>query len=83
MFLVTDITNFMDSFVNLMYTGFVGCINILDDITFHNISLLDFSLGILLLGCILPIIINFASSGVSSSRGYASRRARSAKKGSG
>lgn len=83
MFLVTDITSFMDSFINLMYSGTVDCIGILDGITFHGISLLDFSLGILLIGCILPIIINFASSGVSSSRGFASRRARSAKKGSG
>lgn len=83
MFLVSDITSFIDSFINLMFTGTVDCIDILDSLTFHGISLLDFSLGILLIGCILPIIINFASSGVSSSRGYASRRSRSAKKGSG
>lgn len=78
MFLSTDITSFIDSFVALLFNGVVDCFSILDSITFHNISLLDFCIGILLLGTILPIIINFASTGVSSSRGYLASETRKA-----
>lgn len=75
MFLVTDITSFMDSFVAMLFTGLVDCFNILDSITFHNISLLDFILGILLLGFIIPIIINLVKPSVSSARAdYKKRR---------
>lgn len=72
MFLVSDITNFIDSFISLLLTGVISCFNILSDITFHGISLLEFNLAILLIGLGITIFINVVQSG--SKQAVAERR---------
>lgn len=58
-----DITNFMDSFVSLMLTGVTSIFNILDSITFHGLSLLDFSLAFILIPTGISIFIAISKTG--------------------
>lgn len=75
MFIVNDITSFIDSFIAMMFNGVVDSFGILDSLTFHGISLLDFILGILILGFIIPIIINLVKPSVRTARAdYKKRR---------
>lgn len=62
MFLV-DITGFIDWFVNLMISGVTSCFNILDSITFHGLSLLDFSLAFILIPTGVSIFIAISKTG--------------------
>lgn len=62
MFLV-DITNFIDWFVSTMISGVTSCFNILDSITFHGLSLLDFSLAFILIPTGVGIFIAISNSG--------------------
>lgn len=62
MFLV-DITSFIDWFVNLMITGVTSCFNILDSVTFHGLSLLDFSLAFILIPTGVSIFIAISKTG--------------------
>lgn len=56
-----DITSFMswflDQFINLLKWFF----DILDHITFFGISLLDFSIAVVIIGVIIPVLLTIAS----------------------
>lgn len=62
MYLV-DISNFIDWFVNTMISGVTSCFDILDSISFHGLSLLDFSLAFVLIPVGVSILIAIHSSG--------------------
>lgn len=60
-----DITVFMDWFVTLMGNGVTTTFNILDSISFHQVSLLDFCLAMILVptGVAIFIAISKVSAG--------------------
>lgn len=55
--LLTDVTSFMDSFVSLMLSGVNTCFTLLDSISFHGVSVLDFSLALILIGVGTTILL--------------------------
>lgn len=55
-----DISNFFNWFIGVMSDLVIWCWNVLDSITFNGISLLDFNIIILLLGALIPLLINLA-----------------------
>lgn len=55
---LTDITTFVDEFVSFILYMFVVVFGTLDGITFHGISLLDFSLALILLALGITLFIN-------------------------
>lgn len=61
LYLNVDITNFIDWFVNLFVSFFSYFFNLLDTITFHNISLLDYCIAVVIIGIIFPILISLGS----------------------
>ena len=52
-----DITSTFDFFIDMFVSGFRTCYSLLDRITFHDISLLDFMLWVLALSIILPLLL--------------------------
>lgn len=58
MFLVNDITTFIDWFIGLMILGVSNAFNILDSITLHGFSLLDISLAVILISLGITLFIN-------------------------
>lgn len=57
MMFLTDVSSFMDFFINLLITGVTSCFNILDNITFYGITLLDFFLALLIIPVGLSIFL--------------------------
>lgn len=57
-----DISVFFNQFVESFYYMFEDFYNILDSIRFNGISLLSFIITIVILGAVLPIIINLGRS---------------------
>ena len=55
-----DISVFFNWFVGEISSLVIWCWGVLDSITFNGISLLDFNIIILLLGALIPILINLA-----------------------
>jgi hypothetical protein len=63
-----DISGFFNTFLSMMLQGVSNFFNILDSITINGVSLLDFSITILLLSVVLPMVITLVKS--RSNRGY-------------
>ena len=61
-----DITNFMTWFVGQVIVIFTYTYNTLNSITFAGTSLLKVSIGILILGTLLPIIMTLPTTAVDS-----------------
>lgn len=55
-----DITNFMNWFLSQVSSMFGTCIGILDRISFWGFSLLDFIIGIAVIGAMLSVLFTFA-----------------------
>lgn len=53
----------MDSFVSMMLSGVSNCFSILDSISFHGVSLLDFSLAFILIPTGVSIFIAISKTG--------------------
>lgn len=71
-----DISGFFNWFIG-QYSNLVGwCFNTLDSISFSGITLLEFNIVLLLLGVLVPLLINL----VKSSNRQAAREARKNKK---
>lgn len=60
---LTDITHFMDQFVNLMLSGVTTVFTTLDSFSFHGITLLDFSLAMILIPTGVAIFIAITKTG--------------------
>lgn len=52
-----DISGFFNQFFGYILTWFQWVYNTLDSITFNGISLLDYSISILLISAVLPLVI--------------------------
>lgn len=66
-----DITDFITWFINQIINIFTWCFNLLNSITFYNISLLQYIISLLVLGVILEILFTLVSSnGIKNSREY-------------
>lgn len=73
----TDITVFMEDFVDIVITIFSSCFQILDNITFAGTSLLRVSIGIMILGAVLPVLLTIAKSiGSGTARNIISERSK-------
>lgn len=82
MFLV-NITSFMDWFVSLMTLGITNTFTLLDSITFHGVSYLDFSLALILIGVGITIVIAINKSSSSLARSTLSGRSPKSSKSNG
>lgn len=60
---LTDITLFMDQFVNLMLSGVTFAFNTLDSFSFHGVTLLDFTLAMILIPTGVAIFIAITKTG--------------------
>lgn len=66
-----DITNFITWFIENILKIFTSSFNLLNKITFYNISLLQYIISVLVLGVILEILLTLVSSnGIRNSREY-------------
>lgn len=66
-----DITSFITWFVENILNIFTWCFNLLNRITFYNVSLLQYIISLLVLGVILEILFTLVSNnGIKSSREY-------------
>ena len=66
-----DITNFITWFIESILEILTWCFNLLNNITFYNISLLQYIISLLVLGVILEIIFTLVSSnGIKNSKEY-------------
>lgn len=69
-----DITNFITWFIQEIINLISNCFIILYNITFYNISLLEYIISLLVLGVIIEILFTLVSSnGLNSSREYMRR----------
>lgn len=59
---MTDITSFMNWFLDQVIKIFTFVFNTLDSITFWGFSLLDFIIGISVIGAMLTVLFTFAPS---------------------
>lgn len=72
-----DITNFITWFINQILNIFTWCFNLLNEITFYNISLLQYIISLLVLGVIIEILFTLVTSnGIGSSREYMKKEER-------
>lgn len=72
-----DITSFITWFIEEIIKLFTKCFNLLNSITFYNISLLQYIISLLILGVIIEILFTLVSSnGISSSREYVRKEKR-------
>ena len=66
-----DITSFITWFIESIIGILTWCFNLLNNITFYNISLLQYIISLLILGVILEIIFTLVSSnGIKNSKEY-------------
>ncbi len=57
-----DISGFFNTFLSMILEGLSNSFNILDSISISGISLLDFSITILLLSVVIPMVITLVKS---------------------
>ena len=66
-----DITSFITWFIESILGILTWCFNLINNITFYNISLLQYIISLLVLGVILEIIFTLVSSnGIKNSKEY-------------
>ncbi len=69
-----DISGFFNNFLSYMVDWFSWAYSTLDRIKFNGISLLDYSITLLLLSVVVPLVITLTKSGVrTAKRGYRER----------
>ena len=69
-----DISGFFNDFLSMIVEWFSWSFGTLDKIKFNGVSLLDFSITLLLLSVVVPLVITLTKSGVrTSKRGYRER----------
>lgn len=69
-----DISGFFNNFLSMIVEWFGWSYGTLDTIKFNGISLLDFSITLLLLSVVVPLVITLTKSGVrTAKRGYRER----------
>lgn len=57
-----DISGFFNTFLSMILEGLSKFFNILDSISINGVSLLDFSITILLLSVVLPMVLTLVKS---------------------
>lgn len=78
-----DISGFFNGFLSLMVECATNVYSTLDNITFNGVSLLGYSITLLILSVVTPMVITLTKSGVRTAKRSYRERSRERREGSG